>query len=384
MLKILFLVSSLNTGDVSQVEAITKAFANQNLKIEKSIIDAKQDFISAKNQYLTEIKNIPDSEKYITLAVGEEGMKLLNYISDNNFIDYKRSYTCLSIHQYFSNIKDLKLDHIIIPESTIDTAEEKEAINEIPKITYIFAPIGDNPSKDELKDSYLNWLNRPEIEKKYIIVMLPGDAPDGLNNIKYFTKDSAFKLFQCIHNLWQEKGKQHKIIVENGPRTGKYDPETGKVISTHEYKINENPQNAVDYISKYFIELLEKNNLSYSFYNFVIEVDGSKRKTISYFKPLLYLAEQNDNLFILPGASVSLMGQIPLYLTSDKTILFKPSSMNEDHENVANLAFARNYFAYFNENCEVIEPKEVTKKFDDDSSLMVKEIYQGFSNAFDE
>lgn len=383
MLKILILVSSLHTGDSAQMEEILKAFSKANQKVETYRIDSNQDFKIAKTEYQNKAKLIPSKDKYITLAIGEEGMKLLDYLENSNSLDYSRSYTCLCIHQYFTEIAKLKLDQIIVPEITIDKPEEKKVINKIPNVTYVFTPLGDHPTEAELKTSFDNWANKPPLNRKYIIVMLAGDAPDGSNNMKYFTKASAKQLFQFVHKLWSDNNKQHIIIVENGPRTGKFNPTTGEIISTHEYSPGQNPEMAVDYISNYFIELLKTSKMNYEFYNFAVEIDENKRKSISYHKALLYLAEQPGNFFILPGDSVSSIGQIPLYLTSDKIILFKPSSMNEDHTQVVDLAFKKNYLSYFSDNGEIIMPTNITKRNEDDSSLVIKSILQGYSNKFD-
>lgn len=53
--------------------------------------------------------------------------------------------------------------------------------------------------------------------------MLGGDAPDQ-NEMKCFTKESAELLVKRLEFLMNESDKKRKIIVQNGPRTGKHDP----------------------------------------------------------------------------------------------------------------------------------------------------------------
>lgn len=381
MLKVLILVSSLHTGDMSQVEEISRAFSKNNIMIHKETIDAKEPFISAADKYYKLTQQIPKNEKYITLAVGEEPMKLLKLLSQNKMINTKRSYTCLFIHQYFSNIKHLQLDQLIIPQITINTKEEMEVVKKIPNVTYIFAPLSNNPSVEELKNSYDNWndSNKPSLDGKYIIVMMPGDAPDSKNKIHFFTKESANKLFLDIAKLWQKLGRNHQIIIQNGPRTGKFDPTTGEIACKHEYLANQNPELAIDEVSKYFINLFKDQGINYSFFNFAVKVDGENRKTISYFNPLLYLAQQNNNIFVIPGGSVSMMGQIPLYLNSDRIILFKPSSMNEDHEAIFHLAFSNNYLSYFAEDGLIISPAKIEKRKNEDSAQVIKNLLNNYN-----
>ena len=377
IIKILLLVSSVHLGDVGQATATIKALS-ADIAIEVFDIDASKHPEEARLEYLDKVKTIPKDQNYITLAIGESGMELLEYLSDNRAIDNSRSYTCLSIHQYFYEFEKLKLDHIILPESTINTIEKDKLLENISNINLILTPLTNNPSVEELKTSYNNWLSpeKPSLNDKYIIIMLPGDAPDSSNKMHYFTKDSAKELFQYVYKLWEEKGKKYKILIQNGPRTGKFDPETGKIVNKHEYSSNQDPSIAIDDISAYFVKLFSK--MDHSFFNFAFEIKENRKEAISSFNPLLYLARQNDNIFILPGASVSLIGQIPQYLPPDRIILFEASSMNKNHQSVFQLAFERNYLSYFSSTGEVIMPAKLDHGTENDSKKIAKDIITGY------
>ncbi len=381
IIKILLLISSIQPGDMNQGNSTLEALS-ANASIEIFDIDANKPPEAARLEYLDKIKNIPQKTKYITLAMGEKGMILFKYLSEAGAIDNSRSYNCLSVHQYFDVFAELKLDHIIVPEATIDKIEKQKVIDDFPNKTFTFASLGSHPSLKELKKSYNNWSNpdKPDLNGSYIIIMMPGDAPDASNKIHYFTKTSAKELFHYIHKLWEDRGRQDKIIIQNGPRTGKYDPQTEKVIGTHEYLKDQDPSRAIDYISTYFTELF--SGMDYSFFNFAFEIDGDKKKVISFFDSLLYLAQLNDNIFILPGDSVSLIGQIPLYLPSNRIILFKTSSMNENHEKIFNLAFKRNYISYFSSNGKIVMPAKIGYRTEDDSTKVAKDIMIGYIKKF--
>lgn len=307
-------------------------------------------------------------------------MEFFKYLSDTNSINNKRSYNCLVIHQYFNMIPELKLNHIIIPEATIDDSRKKKVIYSFPKQTLTFASLSNNLSREELKLTYDNWKDphKPLLDKDYIIIMMPGDAPDTSNKMHYFTKESAKELFNNVYKLWINQGKKHKIIIQNGPRTGKYSPDTGYIRGKHEYHFGQDPSTAIDDVSKYFIQLFQE--MDYLFLNFAIEINENNRKIISYYNPLLYLATQNNNIFIISGASISLIGEIPLYLPANRIILFKPSSMNESHNSIFNLAFKQHYLSYFSSNGEVVTPKIIRKRNNNDVSLVAKDILTGFSN----
>lgn len=378
MIKILLLVSSIHTGDINQADTIIKALSAES-KIERLNIDANQTLENAKVEYLSKLKTIPENETYITLAIGEKAMNLFKYLSDSHSINNKRSYNCLIIHQYFNIFPELKLDHIIIPKATIDNPSKKKVIYTFPKYTLTFASLAKKLSKEELELTYNNWndSNKPSLNEQYIIIMMPGDAPDSSNKMHYFTKESAKELFNNVYKLWVDQGKKHKIIIQNGPRTGKHSPETGEIVGSHEYNLGQDPSIAIDDVSKYFTQLFQE--MDYAFFNFAIEIDGNNRKVISYYNPLLYLATQNDSIFIIPGASISSIGQMPLYLPSNRIILFKPSSMNKSHEEIFKMAFKYNYLSYFSSNGEVITPKIISKHSNDDASLAAKDILTEFS-----
>ncbi len=373
--KIILLVSSLNVGDISQSQVLTNS--------EGIIIDVSN--ASAQDDYLAAISKIPLQDPYVNLAIGEKGMEFLKILTQKKLLDEKHSYSILMIHQYSDAFADISIDHIIVPEVTIDTDHKWQIIKKFKHRTLTFAVLSNNPSEAALKSAYDTWdiANKPDLNSKYIIVMMPGDAPDAAGNIRYFTEESASKLLNDIHKLWQKLGKQHTLLIMNGLRTGKHDPKTGKISCTHEYLKGSDASTALDHISRYFIKQLKTSEMKYHFYNFAFEVDGSIKKTITAFPQLLYLAEQNDNYFILPGGSVSLMGQIPLYLPAYKIIVFQPSSMNEAHKAIMHKAFRRSYLSYFSEDGEVIVPKDPTmKRTEGDNAVIVRDLAHGYREKF--
>lgn len=106
--------------------------------------------------------------------------------------------------------------------------------------------------------------------------MLSGDAPDQ-EKMKYFTKESVDVLLLRLSYLLavrRTEGFDCTIIVQNGPRTGKHDPLTGKEQCLHKFNHGEDPQSAIDPISSYFINKLEENGIRHYFYNFSFEMFG--------------------------------------------------------------------------------------------------------------
>jgi hypothetical protein len=369
-LKILLLYSSVNIGDVSHANALYASLAERVENISRYDIDTNKKFSTIEDEYKTE-------DVDIVLSVGEKSIDFLEYLKKHDFLKHKNRILAASLHQYNNKLDNLPLDYIALPEVSINTPEKKASIQHIPHHRFTFAVPNINPDINALKKDYMSWKDKLKINQDYIIIMLPGDAPDSSGKMNYFTKESAKMLFDDVYKLWQASGSSYQIIIHNGPRTGKYNPETGEIICSHQYKRGEDAAIAVDQVSQYFISLIEEKRLKYHFFNFAFEVDGETKKALSVYNQLLYLAQVPDhkNYLVIPGESVSMLGQVPLYLNSDRAIVFKSSSMNEAHQDILNLAIERGYISYFSDVGKVIHPRQGKDKlFEDDSSLIAKDL----------
>lgn len=378
--KILFLCSALNVGDVSHTNQLTEHLRLVMPEAQTVSIDANLNIAQTINTY----QEITSAQKkpYIVCAVGEKGVNALAQLEQQKLLDHSQAYVAASVHQNMSDLKNISLDFLAIPEVSVTDEEKTHLSKNIPALSYTFAVPSQNPSLEILHEAYDLWKHpqRPALNKDSIVIMLPGDAPGTNGVMKYFTKPCSKKLFDNVYKLWKQRGKKHHIIIQNGPRTGKHDPSTGTVACSHEYKKNENPEQAVDAVSKYFVALCKEKNMDYTFFNFAFELDGSTKKSTSVFNQLLYLAQQpnNDNYFILPGESVSMLGQIPLYMFSDKIIVFKPDSMNESHNNIFNLGLQRGYYGYFSQTGDIITTPHPSKRTEDDGKKVITELIAGY------
>ncbi len=388
--KLILLYSLTQAGDASHIKALEKQLS-LDLKFEKIVtINADEQ----KDKLLKEFEKISKSEKdptkneihHLFLTVGEKGGEALEIFANNNLINDK-SYVYWGTHQFIGkikNYKNLKLDHLQIPASAIDSSEKEEIINNIPNVSKTLTVPNSNPSLQELKESFAKWEKHPlvSVDKKYITVLLPGDAPDPSNKMQYFTKESALKLFQHLHKIWLNDSTKRTVILQNGPRTGKYDPVTGKVVCSHEYKTGEPEENAIDKISSYFSSLRVQEKIPYFFKNFSFELNTGQRIKHSDFEPILYLTYKTKSIFIFPGESISLIGQLPLYLDPENVIAFYSSSMNQEHKLALEEAFKRGYLSKFAEAGNIISPKQPHKLEFDDTAHVASAIYKGYKQKF--
>jgi hypothetical protein len=388
--KVLVLVSLANTGEANQAKALLSALADKtNIETIRNIDVNSNNF---KEEY-AELSGILKSEgPYLTLVIGEVA------INRAPQLDIENTYILLGSHQYVNKIKELPFDHLTLPEAAKVTAEH--ALSELMRrrndALYTFTPNTLNITlpDSELQELYYNWNDdkKPALNGKYIIVTLPGDAPNPLmldenGNPKQipFTISSATKLFKYVQNLHHELGGEHDIIVQNSPRTGKYNEDGTRIVCTHKYNKGETPM--LDRVSKHFIDLLQGAGLSYRFYNFAIEVEDmgngkAKETTISHYNQLIYIAKQSaENRFILPGESSSMYTDIPYYLKPEQIIVYKPNSMNKTHTVSFDLAFKKGYLTYFDEEGRVQPPATLNKKVkNDDAELVAANVIQDFEH----
>lgn len=363
-MKIIAICNSNNTGEISHKNALIKEFKAQYNISSTTELDSKSCTIEDYNKACATVGN----EKFITLIIGEASLEFAKKLTEQQIIP-SNSFTAVSTHQDNILLKDIKANLLILPSVlennfTLSTYrfDNKYFFEHVPSII---------PTKDELKKSYNDWQieDKPSDKEPYIVVCLPGDAPDGKER-KLFDKSSTQSLAIAIRSLQQKTG--YNILVTNSPRTGQYDTQ-GNLVGKHQYNKDENPIVAIDEISKLFISELTKYNVPHKFYNFSKEIDGSSSKVNTVFNQLWYLSFANQNSFyIIPGESTSMLGQIPAYLTPNKSCVFKPSSMNETHNKVFQQSLKNGNLTEITATGAIVEIKE-PKQFEAKDAAKIAE-----------
>jgi len=319
----------------------------------------------------------------LILAIGRDGLEALcalNRAGSLAELKLKNVSIGLSIHRYFSGIKTLSLvlDFIAIPKTLLDEQAQK-VISSISTRVFTLSKPTQNPSVNDLCMAYHNsdispvrenryfrdeqvGVNedeaKPSLSHPYIIVSLPGDVVNINSDPKCFSEVSAQELFESILALRARHGNEHTILVQNSYRTGQFNPQTGLVECRHEYTQGADPKLAIDKISNFFIDLLEKNNIPYHFYNFAWVVKRKSKTEESVYNALLYVALSNpNNYFIVPGDSEKMLLQVPLYLRPEQIIVFKSSSMDVSHYALCESSCLRRHLCFFIQSPEGIKVK---------------------------
>jgi len=270
---------------------------------------------------------------FIILGSGQKGYHSLIAIKQLNL--GKKIYANWCGHQFFDFLTEPTtslLNSVALPASSLKpwmkhnfkTLRVKLKETEgVPHNTY----------GHDLEFEYLEAKNKITSANSYLLVILPGDAE--LPEVKDKTEKERFKYFKVkeAENLAEyiaqiAKESKQFVIVTNGHRTGRRDPNTGREVNKH-YAID-----PIDPVSQAFCNRLETRlsakKQGFQFFDFKIH-DGGRIE--SNYKALLYLVKITDNSVVyIPGESTSRISEVVDNLPADKIVIFENGAMNGNHK----------------------------------------------------
>jgi hypothetical protein len=307
----------------------------------------------------------------IVIAVGDDGISKLtakgfsteeenkaNYaetIQGANYVHWSaHQLSQANAQQLFQLVKSGVVHHVSLPAGEIKRyANFMKQLQQLGcNITEMVAVPVHVYTDEELKGFYDSFDAAPELDggKEYVVVSLPGDAPDPEGRMQDFTKESAEELIQHLVN--QHQGKH--ILLENSPRTGNSESNGG---CKHTIKAGENIANSLDDVTKYFTARLEAENIAHTLYPFAFVVgEDGKRSVLSAHKALLYFAKQTGAAWVVPGESTTAIAEAFMnFANSTQITVFQPSSANPAHKGVLNAAYEKGLLCKI-ENGELQSP----------------------------
>jgi hypothetical protein len=175
-----------------------------------------------------------------------------------------------------------------------------------------------------------------DLAKHYIIVSLPGDAPDERGVWQKFDQKSVDDLVQKTVALWNQ-AQDALVLVQNGPRTGKLaECELNSTLSRCTHTFLQDIDEAVDGTSEYFVAELKASSVPVQFYPYA----RFNNITVSAHNALIYTALQTGATFIVPGESTSQIKEMTQYINDPQRLLvFSPSSQNNGHKKTVDEAY---------------------------------------------
>ncbi|MBW8308750.1 MAG: mitochondrial fission ELM1 family protein [Candidatus Paracaedibacteraceae bacterium] len=332
-----FLLLPFNVEARSHVFILTKPEAvgdyNQLLGIKNSLQPIAPEATSFLEFRVTDldpmiktIRNLPESgtqEKIIILSVGDYGIDAFKKIKaeiNNPHIRY-----VLSSHQLTDKIfleRD-NIDLIALPAHAISKDFEKEFKKE--NVSKIIPTIGvaHNLNKQQIEAAYEE--NKDKILplkacKKYIGVILGGDAPDSSNKMHYYTAEEAVRLADHVAGL--AKRENAVILATDGPRTGKHNPTNGQVNE----KVH-TEQGELDAVSGAF-QLKLSQHLppdQFKFYGFI---HGKP----SLSKAIFGAVVKTQGKIFIPSESTSMISEGIDSMGKDMMVVYPTNSMNDTHK----------------------------------------------------
>lgn len=319
-MKLIGLMNPDYQGDNNQVKGILQSISEQS---EQSF-----EFVSELSEAEWQYSDIEAFDWVI--AAGDHGLREAQKIKQQN----PNIKVLLSAHMVFDAFKDVQYwpDMVVLPESA---AHDKEIANLISNHTKLCLTKGVPHTVNahqiaEKAAAFQEILPELTEDTNVVGIILGGDAPTADQTIKLFTpKDAEVQANKIIEYLKGEPSFDEStvILVTNGPRTGKYNPETSV-----EWQENPHRSGVVDATSQRFIDSLS-HQLQNKIHFYDFQFEALEKGPSAYLPMMNILAERKRGLWFVPAESTSMVTESS-YLASVgvKVVAYFPSSTNEAHK----------------------------------------------------
>jgi len=348
-----------NTGDNNNSTAVTKKVLEKIPEVLHTTIPGVlhttldvdkageiDDFIRSSQ----EVRNT----KYIFIGAGLQSIEALTKA--------KKGLTdCISLwsgHQSYQELLDNEenLDKIALPVTEkLDLKDTSKRIATLGVPSLI--------TKDDVIKEYKARKNAIiKSDNGYIAVVMGGDA----NNPKlestetnpdkqqYYTVEEAKKLADYMTFIYKKSGK--KLLITNGPRTGKYDVETGKVTQNHR------GETATDPCSAALVERLKENGLTagedFQFEDFRF-LEGGVASAYKSYLGAVKATEKKESFIIMAGESTSMLTDCLNVETH--LVAFENNAMNESHNSFFKMLNNNGYMYALDKDFKIIKTTDEYK-----------------------
>jgi len=311
------LYDGARAGEKNQVHGIARALKEHLPEdtVQKEFdLKEKEAFLADAHENLFK----EDSQnKGIILAAEVAGIDVLRQLKPQ-----KNVLITHSSHQFTKDHARLKdvADIVALPEYAV-TAEVLKAI-ESPHTTLIqTAGVPHNLSPAAIEEAFQGNKGIIPPAPAYVGVILGGDAETPEGELRFYTAKEAKELAAYIAP--QVKEKQSHLLILNGPRTGKHDQNTGKMIE------GSHRDGTTDIITKTFKEDLQQQGL--------IEGKDFTLFDFQFGKPSAYpvvlgaLLKTKGPIFVA-GESTSMVSETADCLPKGLVTAFTNHAMNENHK----------------------------------------------------
>ena len=302
-------------GDRNQVLGIARAVASPSNIVEVDARDA-----AAVASAVSRVQNtLQTGQKVVAITSGEYGAQVIAQLPE-----HENLITCHSSHQYAPSHPMLfgKAKIVALPTHAVDNvlrasyAHSPTAL--VQTTTRLVQTIGvaHNLTREELAYE-ATQLGLPA-DKDYMAVILGGDAEAPDRTMRYYTVEAAQAL--GAHLAAEARTHLCHLLILNGPRTGKHNPQTGA--------INEDAhKGSVDPVTQAFVDTLRSKGLqegSFTLFDFQFGVPSAYKAVLGT------IARQEDSMIFVPGESTSMISEC-IDTLPGKVTIFTHEAMSEVH-----------------------------------------------------
>ena len=373
MIKEILVVALLSgghyVGDDNNVRGITQSLKDKgfnNVQYEVVIQKSPDGKYSLDNEKIYAIQNTLDQQNTLVVAAGLDGIDALAQLKKG-----EGNIFVWSGHQITSKLESNMdgLNAIVVPESAVnESVKEELGKRKIKLIKTVGVP--HNKSTEEVIKAYEAW-DKPNMpaDQKFLLVSLPGDAPDASGTMHYYTKESAEKLGSQLGNIARDNNML--MLVTNGPRTGQYDPDTAKKLQTH------GKDDPIDAVSAAFLagaqQKLDSTKIIFADFKFGVP---------SMFNAFLGAVLENpDSIAVIGGDSTSQVTEATNLLKPDQVYVVRNEAMNEGHHSHIDHVMSRRYAHELRKDMDKLPQEPLGVKIvPTDAALAAKEIIQILGN----
>jgi len=291
MIKIICLISGIFIGDDNNARGTARSFASLYPTGDVSIAEHK--IADSTDSIERDIEESITSEQKVTIiAAGNSSIATAKSLKAKYG---ERIFVSWSAHQLEEgNLADVAaFDQVAIARGAVSHEARARLAGKLIETT----GVPHNLLAKDLDDDFEALKSKIAVtDRKKILVVLSGDAPDSTGTQHLYTSEEALKFASYI--ITKAQAEDCFVYVTNGPRTGKFLID-GIAVDTAAHRSEAEINIPTDPVSSAFIEALTADGFrDFQFFDF-------RYGQQSYYKALLRIC---DSIY-LPGESISMVSE---------------------------------------------------------------------------
>lgn len=299
-LTIISVTNSKFKGDADQIKGVERALAAlaQTQKRDVKLIEADITNVIAVDSVFQ------PSSQVVIISSNNYGIDALKTFHKIN----KKFFGVITSHQYVSGLQEVITsakqsgvtvvalpNHVVTPQ--IRNSFSQESIKLV-ETTGVAQNLNSADCDKSFAQNFADIIGANDPHTKYLLVVLGGDTQNADGKTwSYYSAEDAEQLAKFV--AARAKHDHLKILITNGPRTGKFDPITGKETKVHQNGI-------VDIVTQKFINTLKDEQLTDTQFQVF---DFQSRKPSDFSRLIGAVRAHPGSQAFIEGGSTSVVSQ---------------------------------------------------------------------------